>query len=414
MNRLGAIADDFTGATDLATTLGTRNLRTLVVTEQGLRSDSLTPEAAAGFDAIVFALKTRTAPVPEAVRDSIDALHALRSIGCDLYYDKYCSTFDSTDEGNIGPILDALSSELAADTVLVVPSFPANGRTVEDGMLRVHGMLLEDSSMRHHPLTPMTQSRVSDLLRPQTEHDVSEIPLDIVRQGSEMLAARLSTVNGRYVVIDAVTDEDLKTIMNAASDNVLVSGGSGLALGLEGTREDAEAIPLVAGRRLVLAGSASAATRAQVSSAKKHMNWLKIDTSSLAEDPKTVLMDTLRWLEAQDPEAPALVYAVDSLADVELAPSGTAERIEHYFGEVARRSVAGGGVTQLIVAGGETSGAVVSALGIEQLAIGPQIAPGVCWAHARTREEREVNVSLKSGNFGAEDMFTTAWKVLEQ
>lgn len=416
MSQLGAIADDFTGATDLATNLVAHGFRTLVVTDNGMRTGALSTETARRFDAIVCALKTRTAPVEQAVRDSVDALHALREAGCSRYYVKYCSTFDSTDRGNIGPVLDAVSSELSTDHVVVVPSFPANGRTVEGGMLRVHGDLLEDSPMRHHPLTPMTRSRVSELLQPQTPEPVGEISLDVVRQGSDALAAALSDQSATYVVVDAVDDSDLVAIAQATRDSILVSGGSGLALGLLGPHAlDAAQIPHETGRRLVLAGSASEATRGQVNHAKSQLPWLKIDTERLMHDEQAALSESLAWLAGQPEEAPALIYAVDSLSDLRGAPPETAERIEWLFGSIASHATHTDlNVAQLIVAGGETSGAVVAALGIDQLSIGPQIAPGVCWSHARTSTGRQVNLALKSGNFGEENMFTTAWEALER
>ncbi|QPZ38232.1 3-oxo-tetronate kinase [Paramicrobacterium chengjingii] len=416
MSQLGAIADDFTGATDLATNLAAHGFRTLVVTEHGVRSGALTMSTAEQFDAIVCALKTRTAPTEQAVQDSLDAVNALREAGCSRYYVKYCSTFDSTDRGNIGTVLDAVSSELGADRVVVVPSFPANGRTVEGGMLRVHGDLLENSPMRHHPLTPMARSRVSELLQPQTSHSVAEIHLDIVRRGPDDVAAALSGQSARYVVVDAVADSDLVAIAQATRDSILVSGGSGLALGLSGPlASDAAQIPHVTGRRLVLAGSASEATRGQVNHAKHQLPWFKINTEKLMDDEQAVLTESLAWLAAQPDDAPALIYAVDSLSDVKGSSPETAESIERLFGSIASHSTHGDlNVSQLIVAGGETSGAVVSALGIDRMSVGPQIAPGICWAHARTSAGAHVNLALKSGNFGDENMFATAWEVLER
>lgn len=413
MSHLGAIADDFTGATDLATNLAKRGFQVVVVPEDSLDT---TGRDDAQYEAVVVALKTRTAPVATAVADSLRALDYLESLGCERFYDKYCSTFDSTEEGNIGPILDALVERLGADTTVVVPSFPANGRTVANGVLSVNGELLENSSMRNHPLTPMTKSRVAEILTPQTTGTVSEIHSDTVDAGAEVLGAALSGVGTRYVVVDASTDEQLSTIAAATADSTLISGGSGLALGLS-PRTHGDAAPMAAttGRQLVLSGSASTATRGQVASATSTLPFYKIDIEKLAGDRDAARADALGWIAAQTAEAPVLVYAVDSLDDLELSRSmsvDVSELVEWLLGEIAIATVSELGFTRIIVAGGETSGSVVKALGIDRLIIGPEIAPGVCWSSGTTNTGVAVNLALKSGNFGAPDMFSTAWKEL--
>jgi uncharacterized protein YgbK (DUF1537 family) len=421
VSQLGAIADDFTGATDLATNLAKRGFQVIVVPEEGLA------DAEGGLDryeAVVVALKTRTAPVDRAVVDSLRALEFLRALGCERFYDKYCSTFDSTDRGNIGPVLDALSERLGVQRVVVVPSFPDNGRTVSGGMLYVGDDLLENSSMRDHPLTPMTRSRVADILGPQTSHPVGEIAASVVDGGADDLAGALSRHTARYVVVDAVSDRHLAVIARATADDVLVSGGSGLALGMvPGTAAEAPPVVATAGGRLVLSGSASTATRGQVAHAAARMPALKIDVARLLVEPEALVAEYVEWLAGLVDDAPALVYAVDSLDD--LAPSRAsaradgsggvdpAERVEWLLARLAVEATKPAlGFSRLIVAGGETSGAVVTALGLASLVIGEEIAPGVCWAGGTTAGGTAVNLALKSGNFGAEDMFTTAWKVL--
>jgi len=417
VSQLGAIADDFTGATDLATNLAGRGFQVIVVPEDGI---GVADDELSRYEAVVVALKTRTAPVESAVADSLRALAFLQSLGCERFYDKYCSTFDSTDEGNIGPVLDALSSRLGARRTVVVPSFPANGRTVVDGVLLVGGDLLENSSMRNHPLTPMTRSRVADILRPQTPHAVSELHSAIVDAGARPLAEALADETARYVVVDASTDAQLGSIARATAHDVLVSGGSGLALGLEPTAA-ATAPPMLAtsGRRLVLSGSASTATRGQVAHALGELPALKIDVARLLVRPEELLRECLDFLAAQSDASAVLVYAVDSLDDLALSRSlagdgvDPAERVEWLLARIAAEAVAPAlGFSRIIVAGGETSGAVVKSLGIASLVIGSEIAPGVCWASGTTASGAAVNLALKSGNFGAEDMFTTAWKVL--
>ncbi|MET7557867.1 four-carbon acid sugar kinase family protein, partial [Streptomyces albidoflavus] len=225
MPTLGAIADDFTGATDLATMLVSRGFRTLVA----IGADAVEPEASAEADAVVVALKSRTAPVEEAVADSLAALRALRAAGCRRYYFKYCSTFDSTPRGNIGPVADALLEAVHADRTVVVPAFPATGRTVRDGLLYVHGEPLDRSPMRHHPLTPMTDASLARLLRPQTRHPVRQIPLATVRAGAAELRAAVDApeASGALLVVDAETDDDLRTVSAATAH--LGRAGDGLA-----------------------------------------------------------------------------------------------------------------------------------------------------------------------------------------
>ncbi|MBD7995724.1 four-carbon acid sugar kinase family protein [Arthrobacter sp. Sa2CUA1] len=417
MSQLGAIADDFTGATDLATNLAKRGFDVIVVPEEGLGS---VDNDFSRYEAVVVALKTRTAPVAAAVSDSLRALEFLQSLGCRRFYFKYCSTFDSTDEGNIGPVLDALSSRLGVHRTVVVPSFPDNGRTVVDGVLYVGGDLLEHSSMRTHPLTPMTRSRVSEILQPQTPNPVAEIDSAPVDAGDAQLKIALDSQTARYVVVDAASNAQLGVIARATSDDILVSGGSGLALGLE-PRATTTAPPMTVtgGRRLVLSGSASTATRGQVAHALTGMPALKIDVQRLLDDPEKLLLESMDFLAAQDPDAVVLVYAVDSLDDLilsrELATGGIdpAERVEWLLARIAAEATnPAHGFSRIIVAGGETSGAVVRSLGLNSLVIGKEIAPGVCWAFGTTRTGVAVNLALKSGNFGTEDMFTTAWNRL--
>ena len=255
MRRTGVIADDFTGATDIASGYVARGHRATVVTD---------PSAVAGLpddvDVVVVALKTRTSPVDVAVARSLDALEALQGAHCRQFVLKYCSTFDSTDQGNIGAVLDALADRLGADVVTVVPAFPDNGRTVYQGHLFVGADLLEHSSMRHHPLTPMTRSRVADILRPQTRSTVAEVHLATVR-GAARLDTAISDAGARYVVVDAVDDHDLARISEAVAEHVLVSGAAGVALGVTaGSADPTDAVDAPSGGRLVVCGSASART----------------------------------------------------------------------------------------------------------------------------------------------------------
>lgn len=409
---LGAIADDFTGATDLATMLRRSGHRVAVVIDGAQHAqDDVEVDR---VDAVVVALKTRTAPVAEATRRSLDALELLRGWGAERIYVKYCSTFDSTREGTIGPILDAVKDALDAPRSVVVPSLPANGRTVYQGHLFVGAELLENSPMRDHPLTPMRASRVSELLRPQTRYDVGEIHHAEVAAGEKALRAALDSADPDYLVVDALTDDHLRTIGAATAQDVLVSGGSGLALGFPGPGgvEESWRAP-DPGHRVVLCGSVSARSLEQIADAARTQPVRVIDVPAAAADPVAAAVEVVEWVRAQPRDSVPVVCAARSRDQVleDQADFSPADVVETVIAETARLLVAEGTTSALVVAGGESSGAVVGALGARTLLIGPEIAPGVCWSLAEVGG-RAVALALKSGNFGALDMFTAAWEVL--
>lgn len=404
---IGAIADDFTGATDLAIALRERGLRTTVVVgEHDIPRD---------HDAAVVALKSRTAPAGEAVSSSLRALSRLQAAGAERIYVKYCSTFDSTDEGNIGPVLDAVTGRVGVDRTVVVPAFPANGRTVREGRLYVGADLLEDSPMRHHPLTPMTRSRVRDILSPQTRATLTEIPLSVVRRGPAALRAEIDLAPAGYVIPDAVTDADLATIAAATPHLRVISGGAALAAGLPAPATSrASVFPSVGPGRLVVCGSASAATRSQIVHARQNgATAERIDLDAAVTEPTVEIARLSAWVRALPAEALPLVYSVGDATDVRVGESDTSAAVERVLSGLVAAVVGAGDVHRIIVAGGETSGAVVQELGIAALEIGPRLAAGVCWSAGVTASGITVAVALKSGNFGADDLFTTAWKALQ-
>ena len=400
MLRTGVIADDFTGATDIASGYVRRGHRAVVVT----RLEAV-PSVDDDTDVVVVALKTRTADVDDAVAASRSALTALRAAACERFVFKYCSTFDSTDRGNIGPVLDALADDLGAARVVVAPAFPENGRTVQDGRLYVGDDLLEDSSMRHHPLTPMTRSRVRDLLAPQTDAAVDELPITTVRGPG--LRSAIATARGRYVVVDTLEDDDLVAVGMATADHVLTSGSAGIALGAEpGTADATAVVRSLTGRRLVVCGSASARTREQVAHARSSgVPALLLDAT--ADD---LVSSTSAWLRAryaEDDRAVPVVHTVDHAGG--LAAGVDQGALARTLADIVAAAVAELDVRNLIIAGGETSGAVVGRLGVDRLVIGPSIAPGVCWSRTDVGAT-PIAIALKSGNFGAVDMFTNAWE----
>ncbi|MGB0927239.1 MAG: 3-oxo-tetronate kinase [Pikeienuella sp.] len=410
--KLGCIADDFTGATDLANTLVKGGMR--VVQVIGVPDPAMDVGDA---DAVVVALKSRTAPAAEAVSESLDALEWLRAGGAQQIFFKYCSTFDSTAEGNIGPVADALMAALETDFALVCPAFPENGRTIFNGYLFVGDLLLSDSSMKDHPLTPMTDASLVRVMAGQSAHDVGLIALSDVRGNVAGRIEDLRRDGVRYGVSDAVEDSDLYRIGTAAKGHALITGGSGVALGLPanfGIHPDgAPAPPQIAGRSLVLAGSCSVATRAQITAARKHMPVHEIDVDAVmaGEDVSASLVD---WALSQPEDNPVLIYssadpAVVGALQAKYGRAETGEAVERVMGQVACTLVAQG-FGRIVVAGGETSGAVVLALGVTALRIGPEIDPGVPWCE--TVSEQPVAMALKSGNFGGEDFFSKAFGLL--
>jgi uncharacterized protein YgbK (DUF1537 family) len=418
---LGCIADDFTGATDLASMLVRSGMRT--VQTIGVPS---TPAVDGNPDAVVVALKSRTIPAADAVAQSLAALRWLRAGGARQIYFKYCSTFDSTVAGNIGPVADALLDALGSPFTIACPAFPANGRTIYRGHLFVGDALLSDSPMRNHPLTPMTDANLVRVLAAQTPRRVGLVAAPIVRQGADAIRAefaRLAAAGVAHAVVDALEDDDLVAIGAACRDLALVTAGSGVALGLPQnfraagllpSRGDAAVLPAVDGKSAVLAGSCSAATQAQVAAFAATHAAVPLDP--LGQPGAEAMADAALAAVESDLAAgrPFLVYSTatpERVAEVQraLGRDVAAARIERALALIAQRLV-DRGVRRLIVAGGETSGAVVQALGVEALAIGPAIDPGVPWTTASGRTR--LALALKSGNFGATDFFAKALALL--
>ena len=386
---IGAIADDVTGATDLCSVLAAGGMR--VVQTMGVVREVELPEV----DAVVVALKSRTAPVADAVTSSLDALEWLRELGAGQIFFKVCSTFDSTPEGNIGPVADALSDALSAGVAVVTPAYPTNGRTVYQGHLFVGDRLLSESSMAHHPLTPMTDSDLVRVLGRQTPRPVGLVPLSVVRAGPEAIRARLGELGVSYAIADAVEDDDLRAIGAACADLPLLVGGAGLALGLPAnfgiSAHGAEPPPPPSGAAIVLAGSASAATQEQVRRMAERHPAIEVDVDTPVDE---VPIDVAN--------GPVLVHSRVPATPVDRAQAAV---IESKLAELAQRFVAAG-ARRVIVAGGETSGAVVQALGVRALAVGREIAPGVPWM--TSLGDPPLALALKSGNFGGPDFFLEA------
>ena len=454
---LGCIADDFTGATDLANNLVRAGMR--VVQTIGVPA---TPVEAAGLgevDAVVVALKSRTAPVEEAVAQSVAACRWLRAGGAQQIYFKVCSTFDSTPAGNIGPVAQALMAHLGAeaaaaststgagarpvtkpsagpepwvtDFAIVTPAFPENGRTVFKGHLFVGDVLLSDSPMRHHPLTPMTDASLVRVMQAQLSHGAlcGLIEHRTVARGVAAVRERMAALRAEgvgFAIADAVGDADLHVLAQASSHLALVVAGSGLAIGIPALhglvpRPEAAALPKATGTCAVVSGSCSAATNAQVAdfiarSPGGADRAFAIDPLRLAAG-ENVAAQALAWAVPRLADGPVLIYATAApeavkAVQAQLGVERAGALVEQALARVAQGLVAAG-VGQLLVAGGETSGACVQALGVDTLRIGPQIDPGVPWCHATPPTRTQgLHLALKSGNFGGVDFFTRAFEVL--
>lgn len=411
MPPFAAIADDFTGATDLALTLRREGWRA-ALTVGVPQPDAPLPDA----DALVVALKSRTIDPRQAIDWSMASAKALKAAGFRQLFFKYCSTFDSTDAGNIGPVADALMRDLGTNFTIACPAFPANGRTVFSGHLFVGDRLLSESPMKDHPLTPMRDPDLVRVLQRQTSRKVGLIPYAAVDGGVPSLKAAFAAAKKAGVeiaIVDAVTERHLRDIGLACGDMALVTGGSGVSMGLPsaaGARPPASPppFPVRGGGEAILAGSCSQATRGQV--AKE----IAAGTASYRLDPANLpdAAALASWIRAQRADARLMIYSTADPADVRAAQgadSGVSTRIEEVLAQAAADCVAFGR-TRIVVAGGETSGAVVEKLGVRNLEIGPEIAPGVPWTRDLARPT--LVLALKSGNFGGPDFFREAFEII--
>ena len=417
--KLGCIADDFTGATDLANNLvraGMRVTQTIGVPTAALQTDP---------DAVVVALKSRTVAPEEAVEQSLAALRWLQANGAQQIYFKYCSTFDSTPKGNIGPVTEALMDALGTDFTIATPAFPDNKRTVFKGHLFVGESLLDESGMQNHPLTPMTDPNLVRVLQAQAARKVGLIDHRTAAEGAAAIGRRIQALRAEGVgiaIVDAVSNDDLLRLGPALKDMPLVTAGSGVAIGLPANfgiapSSQASQLPPASGWRAVVSGSCSIATNQQV------LEFIASGRPALGIDPRRIAAgddiaaQVLAWAAPLLQQGPVLVYSTAEAAAVKAIQGRLGIEQAGAMVERTIAAIAAGlvrlGVRQLVVAGGETSGACVQALGVTQMQIGPQIDPGVPWCHALTPSGDGLHIALKSGNFGAPDFFSKAFGMLE-
>lgn len=411
---LGVIADDFTGATDIAGFLVENGMRTVQL--NGIPKKNIHVDA----DAVVISLKSRSCPAEQAINQSLEALRWLQVQGCQQFYFKYCSTFDSTAQGNIGPVTDALLAELNETFTIVCPALPVNGRTVFNGYLFVLGELLNESGMRHHPVTPMTDSSLVRLMNNQSQGECGLVNYQVIEQGVDAVVARFAQLQEegkRYAVVDAINSTHLITLGQAVKSLKLITGGSGLAAGIaqnwanklaDQSEAQSAGLPTKA-PGVVLSGSCSVMTNQQVARYQSVAPHFAVDVEACLRD-KNYVQQAFIWVTAQlDSQYAPMVYATadpDKLKAIQTqyGAATSSEAVEQFFSQLAHQ-LQEFGIKNFIVAGGETSGIVTQSLGVTGFHIGPQIAPGVPWVQSI---DGSLSLALKSGNFGDERFFEKA------
>lgn len=414
--KFGCVADDFTGASDAASFLVKGGLNTILF--NGIPKENMDFDC----DAVVIALKTRTQEVGSAVEDTERAAEWIKEQGAEQIFIKYCSTFDSTREGNIGPIADRILERFNEKYTILCPALPVNGRTVENGSLFVFGVPLHESHMRNHPLTPMWDSDIEKLMEPQSKYACLKLTADMMRLPDEEIFVKIEEF-GRdkehfYVIPDYVEDRDADRIMHLFGNLSVLTGGSGLMEKIGRRLSKGETLKDVktdtGGKGLLLAGSCSNATLGQIAYFQDHGGKsIKMEPLKLLNGEQTI--DDLWDFFLANPDETILIYSSDKAEDVKEVQKAGRERIaallEGATAELARRAVEAG-YTRIIVAGGETSGAVTKGLGFDHYQIGDSVAPGVPVMIPLNR--KDVRLVLKSGNFGQEDFFARALKMTEE
>ncbi len=412
--RLGVIADDFTGATDIASFMVQNGLPTIQFNGVPQGHDDVSAQA------IVISLKSRSCPAQQAIDQSLAALAWLQQQGCDRFYFKYSSTFDSTEHGNIGPVTDALLAALGETQTVISPSLPVNGRTVYQGYLFVADQLLSESGMRHHPVTPMTDSNLVRLMTRQAKGQAAVINAAQLDKGAEAVRKQLGELKAQginYVVLDALNEQHLLTQGEALKETVLVTGGSGLAIGIarawatQQQNSDAEQAGRPQGERaVVISGSCSQMTNRQVQAYRQQAPSHEVLVERCLDDAEGYAQELCDWIAAnnQQPLAPLLFATADAqqlqAIQQQYGSARSSEAVEHLFAAVTRELKLRGW-QRFIVAGGETSGVVAQSLGVTAFHIGPMISPGVPWVRDI---QQPLSLALKSGNFGDEQFFARA------
>ena len=420
--KLGIIGDDFTGSSDIANNLKKSGMQ--VSMYAGV--PNLLPEETKKeqTDAAVIALKTRTAPIEDAIRESLEALSWLKDCGCEQFIFKYCSTFDSTKKGNIGPVTDAIMKELNTDFTIACPSFPDAGRTVYFGHMFVNGKPLNESGMENHPLTPMTDHNLVRWLNHQTKNNVGLIDFQTISKGADSVKEKIETLktNGyKYAIVDTIKNDDFDIICNGVKDLPFLTGGSGIALGLPKIYKDRGLlsasnfeIPKNNSNAIILSGSCSVATINQINIYKENNPSLYVSPDEVINN-EDLVEKVFSWIKVNETLSP-LIYSSSDTKTVsekqkQYGKEMLANKIEDFF-ELLSKKLVNDNFGTFISAGGETSGAVIKGLGVQELKIGEEISHGVpaLWS-PHSNGDKPISVTLKSGNFGQIDFFERALKV---
>ena len=417
---LGIIADDFTGATDIANTLAKERINTVQII--GVPDTNTTIDNA---KAVVVALKSRSIPPNEAVQQSLDTLNWFKLHEVKQIIFKYCSTFDSTKHGNIGPVADVLIDALNSQIAIICPAFPENNRTIYMGHLFVGTELLSESPLKDHPLNPMRDSNLIRLMESQSKYKAGLIQLNEVRNGPQSIKRsinKLSKEGFRYAVADSITNDDLIALGSAVSNHPLVTGSSGIGFGISRdlqpkiskTNVKSVKVSNISGKSIILAGSCSKTTRSQLARVIDLWPSIKLDVAKIVKNKKTKF-ELIEWARNQPTDQPVVIFSSSSKKEIlelqrDFEIRNVGKLIEKIFADIAE-SLVKSGFRKLIVAGGETSGAVVSALNIKKLRIGQEISPGIPWTE--TYSDPKLALALKSGNFGDQDFFIKAIKMIQ-
>lgn len=404
---LGCVADDFTGASDAASFLRAAGLRVIMCT--GIPE---TAEQISDCDAVVIALKCRSTPAAEAVRETAEAFRWLHSVGAKQLYYKYCSTFDSTREGNIGPVMDAALAETGEKYTVLCPALPVNGRTVRNGRLFVDGVPLHLTHMKDHPVNPMWASDIPELMREQSKYPCHVVTIEDMLAGKEHIASMVERFSAEsehfYVVPDYFEPEHNVLIYSLFGGLKILSGGSGLLAAVRGgekAERSADVCAASTGKSILLAGSCSSMTLKQIEAYKAAHAAIKIDPLKVLDGSQSC---AVLWDEVAGRDG-VLLYSSESAQEIARIPEAVrpqvSEKLEKLISELALKAESDG-YTQVIVAGGETSGAVAKALDFGAYHIGESVAPGV--PVMIPVKKPELRLVLKSGNFGKEDFFGAA------
>ena len=420
--KLGIIGDDFTGSSDIANNLKKSGMQ--VSMYAGIPTLLPSEIKKESTDAAVIALKTRTIPIEEAISESLKALAWLKDCGCEQFIFKYCSTFDSTKKGNIGPVTDAIMEELNTDFTIACPSFPDAGRTVYFGHMFVNGKPLNESGMENHPLTPMTDHNLVRWLNYQTKDNVGLIDFQTISKGANSIKERIQTLKTdgyKYAIVDTIKNDDFEIICNGVKDLPFLTGGSGIALGLPKIYKDRGLlsatnfeIPKNNSNAIILSGSCSVATINQINIYKEKNPSLYISPDEVINN-EDLVEKVFSWIKDNETLSPLIYSSSDTKTVTEkqkqYGQEILANKIETFF-ELLSKKLVKDNFGTFISAGGETSGAVIKGLGVQELKIGEEISHGVpaLWS-PHSNGNKPISVTLKSGNFGQTDFFERALKV---